>query len=69
MFICPEAFTTGSPTFPKTIEERATAYYNLEFPQNHCDHYAKSLVGTFQHEIHHALFQQSEFTIFYSLAI
>lgn len=57
MIICPRAFIGGPSVFPQTPEDRAIAYYNLQFPQNHSNHYAKwSLVGTVLHEMHHALF-------------
>lgn len=60
MIICPRAFTIGPSVFPQTPEDRAIAFYNLQFPRNHSDHYVKSLVGTLQHEMHHALFPGSE---------
>lgn len=62
IIICPVAFASGGAAFPQTSEERATAYYNLPFPRNVLDFYDRFLVGTFMHEMHHAIIPGSEST-------
>lgn len=55
LVICGPTFARQPQDFPNDRNSRLQDFSELEFPQNQIEYWLKSRVGTFIHEMHHAL--------------
>ena len=60
MCVCGHSFAREPQDFPRDNAFRLEDFSILPYPQNYIDHWFHSRVGTFLHEMHHAVVPTSK---------